>query len=542
MNRHRHLYLSGPMGAGKSTVGALVAERLGRPFVDLDREMERTLGQTIAELFATRGETAFREMEAQLIRVISAGESSVIALGGGTVEREETRRFLFAHGVVITLRADPAELVLRVTRDGLAARPLLGATPLASLQALVARRQDAYAECDAVLETNTREPAAIADDVIEVFTSRRDSLLVPLGAASYPVIVGDGVAARLKRELKKMSPPVTHVLVVTDTHVEERATQWTASLPVAVSVVVLKPGESEKTLDAVTRIWDAALQAHCDRDACVVAVGGGVVGDLAGFAAATLLRGVRLVQMPTTLLSMVDSSAGGKTGFDRPQGKNLVGAFWQPRCVIADTEALHTLPPRELHSGLAEVVKTAWIEGDCDVAQLERDAHLLRQFGGESSDAFTLAIQRSIRTKARIVSRDPHELGERRLLNLGHTFGHALESGSSYALLHGEAVALGLILAARCTRWLGLTDTVAHESRLTALFHALEIPLVMPRIEAETACAFLRSDKKNAGESLRFVQCAAPGDCSVVSVPRERLELFLRGALNEVLVSGTQTA
>lgn len=537
MNRHRHLYLSGPMGAGKSTVGALVAERLGRPFVDLDREMERTLGQTISELFATRGETAFREMEAQLIRVISAGESAVIALGGGTVEREETRRFLFVHGVVVTLRADPAELVRRVTRDGTPLRPLLGTTPLESLQALVARRADAYAECDAVLETHAREPVAVADDVIEIFASRRDALLVPLGAASYPVVVGDGVAARLQRELSKMSPPVTQVLVVTDEHVAERARRWTESLPVPVTVVVLQPGESAKTLESVARIWDAALEAHCDRDTCVVAIGGGVVGDLAGFAAATLLRGVRLVQMPTSLLAMVDSSAGGKTGFDRPQGKNLVGAFWQPRCVIADTEALQTLPQRELRSGLAEVVKTAWIEGESDVELLENEAPLLTQLGAESARALTAAIQRSVRTKSRIVSRDPHELGERRLLNLGHTFGHALESASSFALVHGEAVALGLILAARCTRWLGLSSTDAHEARLTALLLALELPTVLPTLDADLACAFLRSDKKNAGESLRFVQCAGPGDCSVVSVPRARLELFLRGALDEALVS-----
>lgn len=523
------------MGSGKSTIGKLVAERLERPFVDLDREMERTLGQTIAELFATRGEAAFREMEAQLVRVISAGESAVIALGGGTVEREDTRRFLLEQGVLITLRAAPEELVRRVTQDGLPARPLLGATPLEALQSLLARRHAAYAECDATLETTSRDAAALACDVVDFFADRRDALLVPLGSASYPVIVGDAVATRLPRELARMSPPVSRVLVVTDTHVSALATRWTEHLPVPTTHVVLKPGESEKTLEAVTRIWDAALEAHCDRDTCIIAIGGGVVGDLAGFAAATLLRGVRLVQMPTTLLAMVDSSAGGKTGFDRPQGKNLVGAFWQPRCVLADTQALSTLPLRELRSGLAEVVKTAWIEGEADVAQLETEVALLAE-AGASTATFTAAIQRSVRTKARIVSRDPHELGARRLLNLGHTFGHALESASSYTLLHGEAVALGLVLAARCTRWLGLSDTDAHEARLTALLRALQIPLLLPSVDADAACTYLRSDKKNAGDALRFVQCAAPGDCSVVSVARARLEGFLRESLQEGLV------
>jgi len=536
MNQRRHLYLSGPMGAGKSTVGPLVAGRLGRPFVDLDRELERTLGQTIAELFATRGETAFREMEAQLVRVISAGESAVIGLGGGTVEREDTRRFLLENGVLITLRAEPEELVRRVTQDGLRSRPILGSTPLESLRSLLERRQAAYAECDAVLDTTSRDANALAAEVVDLIADRTDALPVPLGSASYPVIVGEGVASRLQRELSRMSPPVSRVLVVTDENVSARATQWTTHLSMPVSFVVLATGERHKTLDAVTRIWDAALEAHCDRDTCVVAIGGGVVGDLAGFAAATLLRGVRLVQLPTTLLAMVDSSTGGKTGFDRPQGKNLVGAFWQPRCVLADTESLQTLPSRELRSGLAEVVKTAWIEGDSDVAQLERDTALLGEVR-DSAGAFASAIRRSVQTKARIVSRDPHERGERRLLNLGHTFGHALESASAYSLLHGEAVALGLILAARCTRWLGLADTVVHEERLTTLLRGLQIPLTLPQVDTESACAYLRSDKKNAAESLRFVQCAGPGDCSVVSVSRVRLELFLCEALAEGLVS-----
>lgn len=533
MHRQRHLYLSGPMGAGKSSVGALVAQQLKCPFIDLDREMERTSGQPISGLFASRGEAAFREMEAQLVRMISAGEHSVIALGGGTVERASTRHFLLEHGVVITLRASAEELTRRVTRDGLPARPLLGTTPHAVIEGLLARRQDAYAECDGVVETGARALADIAEEVVNLFAARRDALIVPLGCASYPVILGEGVAARLSRELARLSPPVTQVLVVTDENVAERALRWTQDLSMPVTHVVLEPGESQKTITAVEAIWDAALAARMDRDACVLAIGGGVVGDLAGFAAATLLRGVRLVQMPTTLLAMVDSSTGGKTGFDRAQGKNLIGAFWQPSFVLADSEALSTLPSREVRAGLAEVVKTAWIEGEADVALLERDAHLLVQpFGAHVAHAFTSAIQRSVRTKARIVSEDPHERGARRLLNLGHTFGHALESASKYNLLHGEAVALGLVLAAQCTRALGFIEDASHEARLVALMRALQLPLEAPKLDAEEACSFLRSDKKNAGTALRFVRCEAPGACQVTQVARESLERFLENALH----------
>lgn len=534
MHRQRHLYLSGPMGAGKSSVGALVAEALKCPFLDLDREIERTAGHPISALFASRGEAAFREMEAQLVRMLSAGEPSVIALGGGTVERAPLRRFLLEHGVVITLQASPEELVKRVTRDGLHVRPLLGTTPRDVIEGLLSRRQDAYAECDGIVETGGREVVDVSREVVDLFAARRDALLVPLGRASYPVVIGAGASSRLAAELARLSPPVTQVLVVTDENVAEHALRWTGGLPIPVTHVVLEPGESEKTIDAVQTIWDAALEAQMDRDACVVAIGGGVVGDLAGFAAATLLRGVRLVQMPTTLLAMVDSSTGGKTGFDRPQGKNLVGAFWQPVCVLADTDVLSTLPARELRAGLAEVVKTSWIEGESDVAALERDAPLLSQpFGAHVAHAFTSAIQRSVRTKARIVSDDPHERGARRLLNLGHTFGHALESASGYALLHGEAVALGLVFAAQCTRALGLSDDAEHEARLTRLLRALHIPLDLPRLDAAQACAFLASDKKNTGTQLRFVRCEAPGSCVVSPVDRARLQTFLTNVLRD---------
>ena len=524
------------MGAGKSSVAALVAQQLKCPVVDLDRELERITGQPISTLFSTRGEAAFREMEAQLVRALSAGEGGVIALGGGTVERASTRHFLIEHGVVITLTATVDELARRVTNDGLPARPLLGSSPREVIDALLVRRRPAYAECDALVETDGRSIDAIAREVVERFLERRDALLVPLGLESYPVILGEGVASRLASELGRLSPPVTRLLVVTDENVSERARSWTEGLTFPVTHVVLSPGESAKTLESVSTIWDAALGAHLDRDACVVAIGGGVVGDLAGFAAATLLRGLRWIQMPTTLLAMVDSSTGGKTGLDRPQGKNLIGAFWQPTCVLADTESLSTLPPREVRAGLAEVVKTAWIEGEADVTALERDAHLLSQpFSAQAARAFTSAIQRSVRTKARVVSSDPLEQGERRILNLGHTFGHALESASGYALLHGEAVALGLVLAAACTRALGFTDDASHQARLVALLRALQIPLVMPtNLDIEAACGFLRQDKKTTGSALRFVRCAEPGACAITTVDQSALECFFREALGSL--------
>lgn len=329
------------------------------------------------------------------------------------------------------------------------------------------------------------------------------TLQVELGARRYPIHIDRGLLDRPERIAEGV--PGRHALIVTDAHV---APLYLAKVEAALAgkiarSVILPPGEQEKTLARFAELMDALAALGASRDATVIALGGGVVGDLAGFAAACWMRGVRLVQIPTTLLAMVDSSVGGKTAVDLPAGKNLVGAFHQPAAVIADTDTLRTLPERELRAGLAEVVKYGAL-GDADFfAWLETHAAALL---ARDADTLAEAIERCCAHKAAIVARDETESGERALLNFGHTFGHAIETEQGYGgLRHGEAVAVGMVLAARLSQALGLaaaTDT----GRLAALLERLGLPVAIPAgLAPETLLARMRLDKKNRSGRLRLI-------------------------------------
>jgi len=496
------VFLSGPMGAGKSTLGREVAAALELRFVDLDERIEARAGLPVSAIFAERGEPAFRELEREEALGLLGEDDVVVALGGGTVVDDEVRRALLRAGTLVTLTA-PLDVLLARVGDG-RGRPLL-AGDAERLRAILAARSDVYAEAHGVVDTSGEDAL---DAALEVVRDRR--VVVALGARSYAVEVGEGVRDRIAARLRGFGTP----LFVAD----ENTLPWREALEVDGPTVVLPAGEEHKTVESVARIWDAALDAGIDRRGIVVAVGGGVVGDLAGFAAASILRGVAFGQVPTTLLAMVDSSVGGKTGFNRRQGKNLVGAFHQPRFVLCDVETLRTLPTRERIAGLAEVVKSAWIAGTADVAALEADADALR--AGEAA-ATRGAIERSVRLKAEVVEADEREAGRRMVLNLGHTLGHALEAAGEYrALVHGEAVALGMIAAARVGRARGAGD---HEARLVGLLERLGLPTDLdPRLDDEVF-GFLGADKKRVGDAVRFVVPGGPGEVEITPMTVEEI-------------------
>ena len=278
---------------------------------------------------------------------------------------------------------------------------------------------------------------------------------------------------------------------------------------------LLDDGEAHKNFANVGRALEALAQLGATRDACVIALGGGVVGDLAGFAAACWMRGIDFIQMPTTLLAMVDSSVGGKTGVNLPAGKNLVGAFHQPRAVVADIDTLATLPVREYRAGLAEVVKGAAIGDEPFFAWLETHADAL---AARDDDAVTEAIARKLRYKAGVVARDETEQGERALLNLGHTFGHALETAGRYAtLLHGEGVAIGMLLAARLSERLGMSHA-DDTARLQRLLETVGLPVAIPPgMDAQQLLALMRLDKKNSAGTLRLILWRGIGKAEIVA-------------------------
>lgn len=500
------LFLSGPMGSGKSTVARIVASRLGIPAVDLDARLEKRLGCTIAQYFQREGERAFRVVEREEALSLGTGDA-VVALGGGAVTDKETRRALLDRGVLVTLTGS-AEILASRCGDG-RTRPLLaGRNAVEVLRGLLADRADAYAECHGVIDTDSLAPEAVAELAISI--ARDAPVVVPLGSRSYRVEIGRGVRSRLGERVTEAG--LGDVVLVHDA-ADERpwpgiARETAEALGRRVVEVRIPAGEEHKSLATVERIWDAALDAGVDRRAVVVGVGGGVVGDMTAFAASTLLRGVALGQLPTTLLSMVDSSVGGKTGFNTRHGKNLVGSFYQPRFVLCDIDTLATLPAAERISGLAEVVKSAWLDGEESVAALERDAQALLD---GRADATARAVRMSVRLKARIVAADETETGDRMLLNLGHTVGHGLEAAGDYkALRHGEAVALGMIAALRVGRARGVASA-EDERRLTALLARLGLPVDLdPRLD-DRVFSFVTSDKKKAAGKVRFVVPGAPG-------------------------------
>jgi 3-dehydroquinate synthase len=356
--------------------------------------------------------------------------------------------------------------------------------------------------------------------------SARHVLEVGLGERAYPIHIGPGLLA--DADLWLASIHGRQVLVVSNETVAplylERVQAGLGDLH--AEALVLPDGEAFKTLEQTTRVFDALASMGASRDACIVALGGGVIGDLAGFAAACWMRGIDFLQMPTTLLAMVDSSVGGKTGVNLPAGKNLVGAFHQPCAVFADTSALDTLPGREYRAGLAEVVKYGAL-GDAEFfAWLEQHAQALN---ARDTDTVAEAIARCCAHKAAIVARDETERGERALLNFGHTFGHALETECGYGtLLHGEAVAIGMCQAATLSAQLGMAGT-ADGPRLAALLATLGLPVASPAgLDPDALLAHMRLDKKNLGGRLRLILWRGIGRAEIVGdVDEDRVREML---------------
>lgn len=523
------LLLNGFMGTGKSTVGRLVAARAGLPFVDLDDAIAEEAGESVPSIFATRGEPGFRALEAAALRrLLAAPGPRVIALGGGALVDPELRREAIERGCVVTLTAGPRTIAAR-TASG--ARPLLDGAPdrEARIRELLAARAPAYAEVHARVATDGVEPDEVAARVLRAYADR--PLFVPLGARSYAVRIAEDGAASAADAAASLAP--SSVFIVTDENVSRlwgaplRAALEARGLPVG-SVTVLTPGEEHKRLAAVEAGLTAMIEAGADRGALVLAHGGGVVTDIGGFTAATLLRGVRWIAAPTTLLSMVDASVGGKTGVDLGPAKNAVGAFHQPSAVVASPAALTTETDRAYRSGLAEVVKSACI-GDaelCTLLEREADRVLARDPG-----LLAEVIRRSIAVKAAIVARDEHEAGDRALLNFGHTLGHALEAeGGFVRLTHGEAVSLGMVAMLRVGCALGVTDRAAAD-RVVRLLARLGLPTRIEEEPVTAALRFLSLDKKRRGATVRAVLLRDIGAAFVDPMPIDHLaQLFERAA------------
>ncbi len=513
------------MATGKSTVGRLVAVRTGRPFIDLDLAIEARLGASVRDLFARMGEAGFRAEERRELEALldaSSPSPPVVALGGGALLPRDLRLRALDAAVVVTLESSPGEIARRA--GDAASRPLLGAAnPVVRAAELIGQRQVAYAEAHARIPTDEKTPEVVAEAVRAVW--ERDAIAVASGARSYAVEIGHGL---VEARLAELASGASLALLVTDENVDplHGAAARAALGSTRVPALVLPAGEREKHVGSVERIWKALLAAGADRKSVLVGLGGGVVTDMTGFAAATYMRGVRWLGLPSTLLAMVDASVGGKTGVDLEQAKNAVGAFWQPSGVLCDTALEATEPLRGYTSALAEVVKTALI-GDPELFDLlERNVAAIR-----ARDAALVAemVRRSVRVKARIVGLDERESGLRAVLNFGHTLGHALEAQAGFErLAHGEAVSLGMVGALRIGEALG--DTPADLTvRVKGLLAALGLPVDLGGEPVTAAVKLMSLDKKRSGKTLRFVVALAPGRVELRDLPLNELERLANG-------------
>ncbi|HAT29282.1 MAG TPA: 3-dehydroquinate synthase [Janthinobacterium sp.] len=538
----QNLYLVGLMGAGKTTIGRILARKLGRRFVDSDHEIEARTGASIPWIFEIEGEDSFRRREAEVIRDLTMQQGIVMATGGGAVLNADSRAFLKARGTVIYLRANVNSIMTRTSHDK--SRPLLQtADPRKRIEELAVQREPLYMEvADVVIDTGRPNVQSMVQTILTQLASleceasphcvtqakplmNEESnifLSVDLDERSYPIAIGPHLLADGDLLLRHVSGG--KVAIVTNTTVAplylERLRQALGASGKEVISIVLPDGEEHKNWASLMQIFDTLLAHKCDRKTTLVALGGGVIGDLTGYAAASYMRGIGFIQVPTTLLAQVDSSVGGKTGINHPLGKNMIGAFYQPRVVIADTSTLETLPARELSAGLAEVIKHGAIIDSAFFDWIE--ANMAKLMARDKS-ALAYAIARSCEIKADVVRQDEREGGLRAILNFGHTFGHAIEAGLGYGKwLHGEAVGCGMVMAADLSCRMGLIDA-GSVARVRAVVAAAGLPVDAPDLGTARWLELMEVDKKNEGGAIKFILLKPLGSPSISSAPQQLL-------------------
>ena len=517
----KSLILTGFMGTGKTTVGRLLARRYGLEFVDTDEEVERLAGENVADLFRRRGEADFRSLETEVLRKALIGTGKVVATGGGALVSDRNRSLLTEHHDVICLTCGLDSLAQRL--GTVSGRPLFDADRPASVAGLLAERASAYARYPQI-DTTDLAPGDVADAVNAVVSLEQAAAFSVSLPAESTILFAEGLIARLGQTMRTSGLDGS-VFVLTDSRV--------AALPVCAAardslttagytahVHVIPEGEEQKTLETMSGVYGAAIAAGLDRSSVVVGLGGGVIGDMAGMLAATLLRGVELVLIPTTLLSAVDAAIGGKVGVDFHGAKNMIGAFKPARIVSIDPTALRTLPPALVADGMAEVIKIGFMRSRQLIELLDRvdPARVL-----DSPEMIRCAAG----LKVEVVRRDPLESGERMFLNFGHTMGHGLEAASGFRVSHGRAISIGMVLETRIAVERGWCRPGTLDA-LESILRRFSLPTECADVDVDQAVRFVAHDKKRRDGRIRLAIPEDIGHGRIVEVTLDDVGKTLR--------------
>jgi 3-dehydroquinate synthase len=521
----QNIVLIGFMGTGKSEVGKRLAGELGWSFEDTDLWIQKRAGRTIPEIFKQSGEAHFRKLERDVVAELADRKSCVIATGGGVVMNPVNLRRLKRNGTLIGLDASPDAILSRTAGPS---RPLLQhGRRMERIQKLLKARRPYYRLSDHRIDTTHKTPEFVVKMVRDI-VSEPSSLRVDLAERGYPIEIGEGILPRIGQRLVSLGFK-GKVGVITNPRVGRLyGSVVLRSLKKAgfeVATIRVPDGERYKNLRSVSRVYDELVGRSFERSSTLLALGGGVIGDLAGFAAATFMRGIGFVQVPTTLAAQVDASIGGKTGVDHAHGKNLIGAFYQPNLVFIDPEVLKTLGRREFISGLAEVIKYGVIRDEGFFSYLEDNMEKILKL---ETAALTHAIRRSCSIKADVVQKDEREGGLRKILNYGHTFGHALETVTHYRnYLHGEAVSIGIAFAAQLSQRLGLSDAQSVRRQIDLLDRA-GLPVALPKIKAADILKAMAMDKKVSDGRIHFVLAERIGRATVKPVAEKEIMSLIK--------------
>ncbi|MFD6205476.1 3-dehydroquinate synthase [Streptomyces rubiginosohelvolus] len=537
--------LVGPMGVGKSTVGELLAARLGTTYRDTDADVVAEAGKPIAEIFYDEGEEHFRALERRAVAVAVAGHPGVLSLGGGAVLDGATRELLAGRPVVY-LSMDVDEAVRRVGLG--AARPLLAVNPRRQWRELMDARRHLYEEvARTVVATDENTPEEVAQAIIDALelpegpaapgventgmTQQGPTRIQVAGSAGsdpYEVLVGHQLLGELPQLIgdRAKRVAVLHPEALAETG--EAVREDLAAQGYEAIAIQLPNAEEAKTVEVAAYCWKALGQTGFTRTDVIVGIGGGATTDVAGFVAASWLRGVRWIAVPTTVLGMVDAAVGGKTGINTAEGKNLVGAFHPPAGVLCDLAALESLPVHDYVSGMAEIIKAGFIADPVILDLVEADPEGARTPSGPHTAEL---IERSIRVKAEVVSSDLKESGLREILNYGHTLGHAIEKNERYKWRHGAAVSIGMVFAAELGRLAGRLDDATADRHRTIL-GSVGLPLTYRGDQWPKLLENMKVDKKSRGDLLRFIVLDGIGKPTVLEGPDPAVLLAAYGEVS----------